>query len=160
MIVKDKGNRKRRKHGRKAKGLEEEDKRKCFAADEDAAKMLNFLEDSEDLKVRLGELKEQLESPEEAGNSLMQVAKQARNERGQKLFQIFRQEENEVSIASLARWDTQLKRVGGAGKVLSGNVQEVKLLSARDEVLTGLWMTRSDYRVKRPRSIKKQSSRS
>ena len=35
--------------------------------------------------------------------STMQIAKQARNERGQKLFQIFRQEENEVYIASLAR---------------------------------------------------------
>ena len=56
----------------------------------------------------LGEL-EQLETPEEACFSFMQFAKRARNERGQKLFQIFRQEENEVYIASLARWDTQLK---------------------------------------------------
>ena len=71
--------------------------------------MLKYLEDSEDLKVSLRELKEQLESPEEAGTSIMQIAKQSRNERGHMLFQIFRQEENEVYIASLARWDAQLK---------------------------------------------------
>ena len=40
---------------------------------------------------------------------IMLIAKQARNERDHKLFQIFRQEENEVYIVSLARWDTQLK---------------------------------------------------
>ena len=70
--------------------------------------MLKYLEDNEDVKVGLGEL-EQLETPEEACFSFMQFAKQARNGRGQKLFQIFRQEENEVYIASLARWDIQLK---------------------------------------------------
>ena len=53
----------------------------------------------------LGELKEQSDMPEEAGICIMQIAKQARKEGGQKLFQIFRQEENEVYIASLARWD-------------------------------------------------------
>ena len=64
-------------------GLEEEDKRKWCAADEDTArKMLKYLQDNEDLKVGLCELKEQLETPEEAG---------------------------EVHIASLAREDTQLK---------------------------------------------------
>ena len=41
------GNRKRRKLGGKAKGLEEEDKRKWFAAYGDVAKkMLKYLEDS------------------------------------------------------------------------------------------------------------------
>ena len=56
MIVKDKGNRKRRKLGRKA---EEEDRRKWCAACEDAArKMLKYLEDNEYLKVGLCELKE------------------------------------------------------------------------------------------------------
>ena len=72
--------------------------------------MLKYLEDSEDLKVGLGEMKEQLETMEEAGISIMQIAQQAKNERAQKLFQIFRQEEN----ASSARF-------GGAGKALSGS---------------------------------------
>ena len=87
-----------------------EDKRKrCVALEDAANRMRKHLEDSEDLKVGLSDLKEQLQTPEEAGFSFMQIAKQARNERGQKLFQVFRQEENEVCIANLARWDTQLK---------------------------------------------------
>ena len=52
--------------------------------------MLEYLEDNEDVKVGVSELEEQLETLEEAGISFMQIAKQARNERGQKLFQIFR----------------------------------------------------------------------
>ena len=108
MIVKDKGNRKMRNIARK--GLEEEDERKWCTAHEDAAKKaLKYLVDSEDVKVGPSELKEHLETLEEACISIMQIAKQARNERGQKLFQIFRQEENEVYIASLARSDTQLE---------------------------------------------------
>ena len=77
-----------------------DDKRKrrvVFFFFEDAAtRMLNYLEDSEDLKVGLSDLKEQLETREEASFSIMQIAKQASNERGQKIFQIFRQEDNEV----------------------------------------------------------------
>ena len=107
-------------------GLEEEDKRKWCAAYEDAAKnMVKYLQDNEDVNVGLSELKEQLETLEEACISIMQIAKQARNERGQKFFQIFRQEETEVHIARLTRWDTQLNGL-------------VKLLSGRQEVLAGL----------------------
>ena len=88
-----------------------EDQRKRCAAFEDAAKrMLKYSEDSDDLKVGLSELKEQLGTPEEAGFSVMRSAKQAGKEGGQKLFLDFRQGENEVYIASLARRNTQLKK--------------------------------------------------
>ena len=81
--------------------------RKRCAVFEDASKRtLKYLEDSKDVKVGLSKLKEQLESREETGISIMQIAKHAREEGGQKLFQIFRQGENEVYIASLARWNT------------------------------------------------------
>ena len=105
--------RQRKSHEEKAwkesRGVEVEDQRKRCVAFRDAAKrMLKYLEEGEELKVALRELKEQLEAPEEAGISVMQVAKQARNERGHQIFQIFRQEENEVHITSSARWDTQL----------------------------------------------------
>ena len=62
----------------------------------------------------------------------MQIAKQARNERGQKLFEIFRQRENDVCIASLARLDTQLKRIGGAGQALYKKVLVGMVVSKRD----------------------------
>ena len=56
--------RQRKSHEEKAwkgsQGLEEEEKREWCTADEDAArKMLKYLEDNEDVKVGLGELKEQ-----------------------------------------------------------------------------------------------------
>ena len=77
-----------------------EDKRKRCVAFEDAARrMLKYPEDSEDFKVGLSELKEQQEKPEAAGFSIMQIAKQARNERGHKLFEIFMEGDNEVYIA-------------------------------------------------------------
>ena len=67
--------------------------------------MLKYLEDRVDLKVK--------RTVGNAGRrwvfSIMRIAKQARNERGRKLFEIFRQGEYDVYIASLARWDTQLK---------------------------------------------------
>ena len=119
-------------------GLEEEDKRKWHTAFEHAASMLKYLEDNEDVKVGLRELKEQLEMLEEASISVMQIAKQARNERGQKIFQIFRQEENEVYIVSSARWVTQLKRLVELERRCQDLMQEVKLPSERQEVLAGL----------------------
>ena len=84
------------------------------------------------------ELKEQLESLEEAGISIMQIAKQARNERGHKLFQIFTQGENEMYTASLARWRTQLKGLVELERRCQEPMQEVKLSSERQEVLAGL----------------------
>ena len=65
------------------------------------------------------ELKEQLEMPEEIGISIMQIAKQARKEGGQKLFHILRQGENEVYTAGEVGYTTE--RFGGAGKALSGS---------------------------------------
>ena len=85
----------------------------------------------------LSELKEQLETPEEAGCSVMQIAQQARNERGQKLFGIFRQGENEVYIANLARWDTQLKGLVELERRCQDLMQEVQQLSERQEALDG-----------------------
>ena len=51
--------------------------------------MLRHLEDIEDLKVGVTELQEQPEISEESGVSIRQVAQQAMNENGQKMFEIF-----------------------------------------------------------------------
>ena len=112
------------KAGKESQGLEEEDKRKSY---EDAArKILKYLEDSEDLKVGLSEFKEQLETPEGASISIMQIAKQATKREREKLFQIFRQEENEVYIASSARWGPQLKGLVELERRCQDLMQEVK----------------------------------
>ena len=81
---------------------------------------------------------DQLKKPEEAGFSIMQIAKQARTEKGHKIVEFFRQGENEVYIASLARWDTQLKGLAELGRRCQDLVQEVKLQSDRQEVLNGM----------------------
>ena len=61
-----------------------EDKRRRRVAFEETAKdILRYLEDSEDLKVSVTELQEQLGMSEEAGISIKQVTQQARNENGQ-----------------------------------------------------------------------------
>ena len=99
------------------------DRRKWLAADEDVA-------NSEDLKISLIELKEQLESLEEADISFMQIAKQTRNERGAKLLQIF-EKEKEMYIASRARWGAQLKGLVAQERRCQEEVQEVELLSKR-----------------------------
>ena len=71
--------------------------------------MLKFWEDSESTKVSTRELQEQLLSPNESRVNVVRIARQARNEKKEKLFQIFRQREGEVLIASKARWDEHLK---------------------------------------------------
>ena len=45
------------------------EQKRCVAFEDVAKRMLKYLEDSEDLKVGVSELKEQLETPEEAGIS-------------------------------------------------------------------------------------------
>ena len=72
-----------------------EDRRKrCVAFEDVVRKMLEYLESSDDLEESLTELKERLETPEKAGFSSVQIAQQARNERGQRLFETFRQGKN------------------------------------------------------------------
>ena len=86
-----------------------EDRRRRRAAFEETAKgFLRHLEDSEDSKVSVTELQEQLGISEEAGISVKQVAQQARNENGQNMFEIFRQGEEDACIASCARWNGKL----------------------------------------------------
>ena len=58
--------------------------------------MLGYLEDSEDLKSGYQKIKEQLETPEETGFSIMQIAQQTGNEKGQKIFDFFVQGEERV----------------------------------------------------------------
>ena len=68
----------------------------------------------------------------------MRVARQARNEKNKYLFQVFRQGENEVLIASKARWDEQLKGLIMLERRCLTLKEEVEHLSERQEVLTDL----------------------
>ena len=61
--------------------------------------MLKCLENSEIVKVSMRELEDQVLSPNEPRINVVRIARQARNEMKEKLFQIFRQREGEVLIA-------------------------------------------------------------
>ena len=74
-----------------------------------AKRMLKNLEDSDDVKMGVTELQKQLVISEEVGISIRQVAQQAMCENGQKIFELYRQGEEEVCIACLARWNAQVK---------------------------------------------------
>ena len=87
----------------------EDRRRRRVALEGTAKRMLRYLEDSEDLKVGVTEFQEQLGTSEEACISVKQIAQQAMNENGQKILENFRQGEEDVRIASRARWNAQLQ---------------------------------------------------
>ena len=60
------------------------------------------------------------------------------NENGQKIFEIFRQGEAEVCIASLARWNAQLKGLVELERRCRDTMQEVKVLSGRQDILKSM----------------------
>ena len=105
----------------------EDRRRRRVAFEEKARSILRYLEDSEDLEVSVTELQEQLGISEEARLSIKQVAQQAMIENGQKIFELFRQGEEDVRIASLARWNAQLKGLAELEKRCQNMMQEVKL---------------------------------
>ena len=113
-------------------------------------------EDSEELKVGLSELKEQLEMPEETCFTIMQIAEQARKEGDPKLFEIFRQGENVVYIASLARWDTQLKGLVEMERHCQDLTQEVHLSGERQEVLVGMVVSKRDMQKEAPKKYQEK----
>ena len=61
-----------------------------------------------------------------------------------------------MRIASLTRWDTQLKRLLELERRCQDLMQEVKLLSERQEVLTSMVVRKRDMQKKRPKSFKKR----
>ena len=53
------------------------------------------------------------------------------------IFGIFKQGEEDVRIASRARWDAQLKGLVEVNKRCQNEMQEMKLLSGRQEIIEG-----------------------
>ena len=89
-------------------------------------------------KMGVTALHEQLETSEGAGVSIRQIAQQAMNENGQHIFIIFGQGEEDVSIASLARWNAQLKGLAELEKRSQRLMQDVKLFSERQKKKKGM----------------------
>ena len=113
----------------------EDRRRRRVAFEKTAKRMLKYLEDSDDVKVGVTELQEQLEISEEAGTSIRQIAWQAMNENGQTIFEIFSKEMKGACIASLARWKAQLKGLVELERRCRDAMQEVRVLSERQDIL-------------------------
>ena len=73
--------------------------------------MLTYLEDSESTKVGMSELEEQVLFPYESESDMVHIARRVKHEKSRTLFQIFRHGEDEILIASKARWDAQMRRL-------------------------------------------------
>ena len=65
-----------------------------------AKDMLRYLDNCNDVKVGITELQERVEVLAQIGISIQQVAQQAMDEDGRKMFEVFWQEEGEVCISS------------------------------------------------------------
>ena len=94
---------------RNAQEVDDEVDHSWTPACEIAKKLLKYLEDSEVMKVSTRELKEQVLSSDESSVNTVRIARQAKMRKSKMLFQIFRLGANEVLIASVARWEGQLK---------------------------------------------------
>ena len=113
----------------------EDRRRRGFAFEKLAKRMLRYLENREKVKVGISELQERREVPVQIGISIQQVAQQGRSENGQKIFEVFWQEE-EVCVASWARWDAQLKGLVELERTSQDTSQEIQMLNERPEMFT------------------------
>ena len=73
--------------------------------------------------------------PLQFGISTQQVAQQAMNENGQKIFQIFWHGEEEVCIASWAKWEAQRKGLVDLERRCQDMSREIQMLNKRQELL-------------------------
>ena len=120
-----------------------------------AKRMPKYLEDSEITKVSTGELEEQVMSPNERRSSVVRIARQARNEKKEKLLQIFRQREGEVLIATKTRWDVQLKGLVELERRCQSFRSDVEYLCERQEVLRDLVVSKKGVQRTAPENCRR-----
>ena len=96
--------------------------------------MLRYLDNCNDVKVGITELQERVEASAQIGISIQQVAQQAMNEDGQKIFEVFWQEEGELCIASGARWEAQRKGLVNLERRCQDISREMQMLNKRQEI--------------------------
>ena len=84
-------------------------RRRRIASENVAKGMLRYLDSYNEVKVGTTVLQDRVEVPSQFGTSIQKVAHQAMNEDGQKIFEVFWQEGEELRVASWARWEAQRK---------------------------------------------------
>ena len=95
-------------------------------------------------------------SPNERRSSVVRIARQARNEKKEKLLQIFRQREGEVLIASEARWAVQLKGLVELERRCQSLRSDVEYLCERQEVLRDLVVSKKGVQRTAPEDCQRK----
>ena len=121
--------------------------------------MIKYLEDSEITKVSTIELEEQVLAPNEPRINVVRIARLAGNEKKEQLFQILRQREGEVLIASMARWDVQLKGLVELERRCQSFRADVEYLRERQDVLKDLVVSKKDMQRTAPEDCQRKHLR-
>ena len=114
--------------------LTKERRRRRSAFESLAKSMLRYLDNCNEVKVSINELQEWVEVPKQIGISIQQVARQATDEDGEKIFEVFWQEEEELCIASWARWEAQRKGSVDLERRCRDIRREILMLNKRQEI--------------------------
>ena len=87
----------------------------------------------------------------------MRIARQARSEKKEKLFQIFRQRKGEVLIACKARWDVQLNFLVELESRCQSFRADVEYLCERQDVVTDLVVSKKDMQRTAPEDCQRKN---
>ena len=112
--------------------LREERRRRRIAFENLTKGMLRYLDNCNEVKVGITELQARVEVPVQIGIFIEQVAQQAMNEDGQKIFEVFWQE-GELFVASWARWEAQRKGFVDLERRCQDISREIQMLNKRQE---------------------------
>ena len=105
-------------------------RRRGIASETLAKEMLRYCGNSDDVKVAFTRLQERSEVPVQIGISIQQVSQQAMNENGQKIFEVFWQEEK-LCVTSWARWEAQRKGLVDLERRCQDTSRELQMLNKR-----------------------------
>ena len=112
----------------------EERRRRRIAFENLANGMLRFLDNCNEVKEGITVLQERVEVLWQCGISIQKVAQKAVNEDGQKIFEVFWQEGEELCIAGWARWEAQRKGSVDLERRCQDLGREIHMLNKRQEV--------------------------
>ena len=114
--------------------LREERRRRRISFENVAKSMLRYLDNCNEVKVSITELQERVGVPEQIGISIQQVARQVVNEDGQKIFEVFWQEEGKLFVACWARWEAQRKGLVDLERKCQDLSREILMLNKRQAI--------------------------
>ena len=122
-----------------------------------ARRMLSYLDNSEALKVDTKELEDHVLAPCEPRVDIDHIARQARGEQRQRLFQIFsRQGAKGILVASVARWEEHLRMLTVLERKCLDLSEAIEQLSEKQELLATLMESKKSLQKVAPDEFQRQ----